>query len=87
MDKFANEDSSRCDAPEYVAVQAGIDAVKDDAVFVIATANDIRKLPDSLRRSGRFDAKDRSLCANGVEMQRRSLLITSTGKRFLAAST
>ena len=62
MDKFANEDSSRCDAPEYVAVQAGIDTVKDDAVFVIATANDIRKLPDSLRRSGRFDRKI-GLCA------------------------
>ena len=29
MDKFANEDSSRCDAPEYVAVQAGIDTVPD----------------------------------------------------------
>ena len=57
MDKFANEDTSRCDAPEYVAVQAGIDDVKDAAVFVIATANDIRKLPSSLRRSGRFDRK------------------------------
>lgn len=57
MDKFANEDSHRCDAPEYVAVQAGIDDVKEADVFVIATANDIRKLPDSLRRSGRFDRK------------------------------
>lgn len=57
MDKFANEDTSRCDAPEYVAVQAGIDDVKDAAVFVIATANDIRKLPSSLRRSGRFDRR------------------------------
>ena len=59
MDKFANEDSSRCDAPEYVAVQAGIDDVKETAVFVIATANEIRKLPDSLCRSGRFDRKIR----------------------------
>ena len=57
MDKFANEDTSRCDAPEYVAVQTGIDDVKDAAVFVIATANDIRKLPSSLRRSGRFDRR------------------------------
>lgn len=57
MDKFANESSSHCDTPEYVAVQAGIDAVKEADVFVIATANDIRKLPDSLRRSGRFDRK------------------------------
>ena len=49
MDKFANEDASRCDAPEYVAVQAGIDDVKETEVFVIATANEIRKLPAPLR--------------------------------------
>lgn len=48
MDKFANEDDTHCDAPEYAAVQAGIDDVKDTSVFVIATANDIRKLPSSL---------------------------------------
>ena len=59
MDKFANEDDSRCDTPEYVAVQAGIDDVKETDVFVIATANEIRKLPDSLCRSGRFDRKIR----------------------------
>ena len=57
MDKFANEDDTHCDAPEYAAVQAGIDDVKDAGVFVISTANDIRKLPSSLRRSGRFDRK------------------------------
>lgn len=57
MDKFANEDSCHCDAPEYVAIQAGIDDVKNSDVFVIATANDIRKLPDSLQRHGRFDRK------------------------------
>ena len=57
MDKFSNEDDTHCDAPEYAAVQAGIDDVKDTGVFVIATANDIRKLPSSLRRSGRFDRK------------------------------
>lgn len=57
MDKFANEDFSRCDAPEYVAVQAGIDDVKETEVFVIATANELRKLPSSLLRPGRFDRK------------------------------
>ena len=57
LDKFANEDYYRCDAEEYVAVQAGIDDVKDFEVFVIATANDIDKLPDSLVRAGRFDKK------------------------------
>ena len=55
MDKFANEDDDHVDAEEYVAVQAGIDDVKDCGVFVIATVNEIRKLPRSLKRSGRFD--------------------------------
>lgn len=55
IDKFANEDYSHCDAEEYVTVQACIDGVKKKDVFVIATANDIRQLPESLRRSGRFD--------------------------------
>lgn len=43
------------DAEEYVAVQAGIDDVKGNDVFVIATVNDMRKLPESLTRAGRFD--------------------------------
>lgn len=55
MDKFANDDEKHRDAKEYVAVQAGIDSVKECDVFVIATTNDIRKLPPSLTRSGRFD--------------------------------
>ncbi len=57
MDKFANEDSNHRDAEEYVAVQSGIDEVKNCGVFVLATANEIRKLPSSLVRSGRFDRK------------------------------
>ena len=57
MDKFANEDDDHRDAEEYVAVQSGIDEVKDCDVFVLATANDIRKLPKSLIRTGRFDRK------------------------------
>lgn len=55
MDKFANEDNNHKDAEEYVAIQAGIDDVKGCDVFVLATANEIRKLPKSLTRSGRFD--------------------------------
>lgn len=55
MDKFANDDEAHRDAKEYVAVQAGIDSVKECDVFVIATTNDIRKLPQSLIRPGRFD--------------------------------
>ncbi len=57
MDKFANEDDWHRDAPEYVAVQAGIDEVKGSDVFVIATVNEAHKLPDSLTRAGRFDRK------------------------------
>ncbi len=57
MDKFANEDSNHRDAEEYVAVQSGIDEVKNCDVFVLATANNVGKLPHSLVRSGRFDRK------------------------------
>ena len=57
MDKFANEDYGHRDTPEYVAIQSCIDDCKDLPVFTIATTNDIRKLPRSLVRSGRFDRK------------------------------
>ncbi|MBQ6570172.1 MAG: AAA family ATPase [Clostridia bacterium] len=57
MDKFANEDNDHCDTEEYVAVQAGIDLVNGSDVFVLATVNNDRKLPDSLIRAGRFDRK------------------------------
>ncbi len=57
MDKFANEDERHRDAEAYVAVQAGIDDVKNSNVFVLATANQVDKLPRSLMRSGRFDRK------------------------------
>ena len=55
MDKFANEDHEHKNAPEYIAVQAGIDTVADSDVYVFATVNDYYALPDSLRRAGRFD--------------------------------
>ena len=55
MDKFANEDVQHPNAEEYVTVQSCIDDVKDKDVFVIATCNNTRSLPGSLRRSGRFD--------------------------------
>ena len=55
MDKFSNEDEYHRDAEEYVAVQACIDESKDSDVFVIATVNNMKKLPHSLKRSGRFD--------------------------------
>lgn len=55
MDKFANEDSYHRNAEEYVTIQSCIDEVRGKDVFVIATTNDLRHLPDSLLRSGRFD--------------------------------
>lgn len=55
MDKFANGDEHHRDAEEYVTVQSCIDEVKNKEVFVLATANNIRALPHSLLRAGRFD--------------------------------
>ena len=55
MDKFANEDERHPDAKEYVAIQSAIDQSKGKNVIVVATANDIDKLPASLIRNGRFD--------------------------------
>ena len=55
LDKFANEDDDHPNAEEYITVQSCIDESRNSSVFVLATANEIRKLPESLIRSGRFD--------------------------------
>lgn len=55
MDKFANEDDYHRNAEEYVTVQACIDEVKGKDVYIIATCNRMRSLPESLYRHGRFD--------------------------------
>ena len=55
VDKFANTDYNHRDADEFVTIQACIDENKDKEIFVLATANDMDKLPHSLRRAGRFD--------------------------------
>lgn len=55
MDKFANGDEMRRDAEEYVTVQSCIDEIRGSEVFILATANNIRHLPNSLIRAGRFD--------------------------------
>jgi len=57
MDKFANEDENHNNPEEYVAVQACIDSVSRGEVFIIATVNELYKLPDSLIRPGRFDRR------------------------------
>ena len=55
LDKFANGDERHRDAEEYIAVQSGIDDTRDYDVFVLATVDDINRLPPSLTRPGRFD--------------------------------
>ena len=54
LDKFSENDN-RSNQEEYVAVQSLIDNIKNDDIFILATANDILVLPKSLRRAGRFD--------------------------------
>lgn len=56
LDKFSDisGDDKNHDTEEFVAVQSCMDEIKDLDIFVIATVNDIRKLPDSLLRSGRL---------------------------------
>ena len=41
--------------PQWAALQSAIDGIKDDDVFIIATANSTACIPDSLLRPGRFD--------------------------------
>ena len=55
LDKFANTDEERRNAEEFITVQSCIDDTKDCGVFVLATANSLQCLPDSLLRAGRFD--------------------------------
>lgn len=71
LDKFANEDSNHRDAEEYVTVQSCLDelAQSGDAVFVLATANDIHCLPSSLRRSGRLGNKIKVDCPTGADAE------------------
>lgn len=58
MDKFAEDNlQQNCNKEEFVAIQTGLEDIVDKDVFVIATANDIDYLPDSLLRAGRFGKK------------------------------
>lgn len=55
LDKFANNDAVHQNADEFVTIQSCIDDCKGLDVFVLATTNDIRAIPKSLLRPGRFD--------------------------------
>lgn len=54
IDKFSNNDDDHRNSDEFVVVQTFIDDCKDKDVFFIATANEIRDMPYSLLRAGRF---------------------------------
>lgn len=56
LDKFS-EDDDKSNKEEFVAIQSLIDEIKNEDIFVIATANNINVLPSSLKRAGRFDIK------------------------------
>ena len=56
LDKFS-EAELKSNNEEFVAIQSLIDDIKEEEIFVIATANDIKVLPSSLKRAGRFDVK------------------------------
>ena len=64
MDKFTINDKNR---EEYVAVQTCIDSVKGENVFVIATVNETKNIPDSLLRAGRFDRRIRMKVPRGKD--------------------
>ncbi len=55
IDKFSENGGFINNNEEYVAVQSFIDSIKDEDIYVIATANDISSLPKSLKRAGRLD--------------------------------
>ena len=55
LDKFSDHEEDRSNEEEFAAVQACIDEVRKEDVFILATANDIDELPRSLTRAGRFD--------------------------------
>ncbi len=54
IDKFATNSRGK-NTEEFSTIQSCIDDVKNYDIFVVATANDIACLPDSLLRAGRFD--------------------------------
>ncbi len=58
MDKFAEDNLQyNCNKEEFVTIQSCLEEIRGKDVFVIATANDIDYLPESLLRTGRFGRK------------------------------
>lgn len=80
LDKFANEDEHHPNAPEYVAVQSCIDELGESDVFVLATANAVYQLPESLQRAGRLGDRIRIECP-GDEDAEKIIAHYLSGKR------
>lgn len=57
LDKFSNNDEGHQNSDEFIVVQSFIDECKDKDVYFVATCNNLRTLPHSLLRSGRFSSK------------------------------
>lgn len=73
MDKFSSDEFSTA---AFTAVQSCIDKVQEKKVFVIATVNNVKEIPDSLLRCGRFDRQikvQRPNCTDGEQIIRRYL--------------
>ena len=83
MDKFSNGDERRPDAEEYVTVQSCIDEIRDKDVFVLATANNLRCLPRSLLRAGRFDRNIKIDAPHGEDAERITAYYLSQ-KKFVS---
>lgn len=82
MDKFANGDEMRRDAEEYVTVQSCIDEIRGSEVFIMATANNIRHLPNSLIRAGRFDRTIEIEAPHGTDAE-KIIAHYLGGKKFI----
>ena len=70
LDKFSNCDIDLPDAEEFVTVQSCIDDLRGCEVFVLATANNTRKLPRSLLRAGRFDRVMEITAPHGADAEK-----------------
>lgn len=73
MDKFSSDEFSTA---AFTAAQSCIDKVQEKRVFVIATVNNVKEIPDSLLRCGRFDRQikvQRPNCTDGEQIIRRYL--------------
>lgn len=57
LDKFSESKGENVADKIFVNIQTNIDSVKDKDILIVATLNDINKLPKSLKRSGRFDKR------------------------------